>query len=84
MLSLVALGAWLPMHVLPRLQLRVGLTTGVLQLGLLTVLSLTGYGLYYLADDASRSAWSVTHWVAGLSLPVLLLIHRGPYRAGRE
>lgn len=84
MLSLIIIGAWLPMHVLPRLRRRVGLVTGVAQLSLLIALLVTAYGLYYLADEASRPAWSVAHWVAGLILPALLMIHRGSGRAGRE
>lgn len=84
MLSLVAIGTWLPMHVVPRLRRRVGLATGVTQLSLLIALVATGYGLYYLADEASRPAWSVAHWVPGLILPALLLIHRGAGRVGRE
>ena len=76
MLSLVAIGAWLPMHVVPRLRRSTGLVTGVSQLGLLAVLAVSGFGLYYLADESSRPAWSVVHWIAGLVLAALLLVHR--------
>lgn len=76
MLSLIAVGAWLPMHVAPRLRRSSGLVTGVSQLGLLAVLAVTGFGLYYLADESSRPAWSVVHWVAGLVLAMLVLVHR--------
>ena len=76
MLSLIAIGAWLPMHVVPRLRRSSGLVTGVSQLGLLAVLAVTGFGLYYLADESSRPAWSVVHWVAGLVLAMLVLVHR--------
>lgn len=76
MLSLVAIGAWLPTHVAPRLRRSSGLVTGVLQLGLLAVMAVTGFGLYYLADESSRPAWSVVHWIAGLVLAIFLLVHR--------
>lgn len=84
MLSLVAIGAWLPLHVVPRLPRPRGLITGITQLACLCVLTATGYGLYYLADEISRPVWSVTHWVPGLILPGLLLIHRGARIAGHE
>lgn len=84
MLSLVAIGAWMPVHVVPRLQRRNGLVTGVLQLGLLAVLAVSGFGLYYLADESSRPTWSVVHWVAGLVLASLLLVHRKTITVGRR
>lgn len=84
MLSLVAIGAWLPMHVAPRLRRRDGLATGVTQLSLLAALVATGFGLYYVADEATRPVWSAVHWLAGLLLPALILIHGGYGRAGSE
>lgn len=76
MLSLVAIGAWLPSHVVPRLRRSKGLASGASQLGLLAVLVVTGFGLYYVADELTRPAWSVVHWIAGLLLAILLLVHR--------
>jgi len=84
MLSLIAIGAWLPMHVVPRLRRSSGLVTGVSQLGLLALLAATGIGLYYLADETSRPAWSVVHWIAGLVLAILLLVHRRTIRVRRR
>jgi len=84
MLSLIAVGAWLPMHVVPRFRRGSGLVTGASQLGLLAVLAVSGFGLYYLADELTRPAWSVVHWIAGLLLALLLLVHRRtrPTRSG--
>jgi hypothetical protein len=76
MLTLVTIGAWLPTHVLPRLGGSRGRCTGLAQLALLVALTATGFGLYYLADEASRPTWSAVHWVCGLALPCLLLVHR--------
>ena len=76
MLSLIAVGAWLPMHVVPRLRRGNALATGASQLGLLALLAVTGFGLYYVADESSRPAWSAVHWIAGLLLAILLLVHR--------
>lgn len=76
MLSLVAFGAWLPVHVVPRLRQQCHRLTGFTQLGLLAILAVTGFGLYYVAGEDSRPAWSVIHWAAGLILPAVFLIHR--------
>ena len=76
MFSLVAFGAWLPVHVAPRLRQPCQRLTGCAQLGLLTVLTVTGYGLYYWAGEDSRPAWSAIHWVTGLLFPAVFLVHR--------
>jgi hypothetical protein len=76
MLALVVAGAWLQAHVAPRLCGSAGRNSGFLQLGLLIVLISTGFGLYYVAGDSTRPVWSAVHWLSGLALPVILLIHR--------
>ncbi len=48
------------------------------------VLSLTGYLLYYVADDRLRGASSITHWMLGLALPLLLGIHVWKVRQSRR
>mgnify|MGYP003490394215 FL=1 len=79
MVSLITFGAWLPLHVAPRLRQSCHRLTGFTQLGLLSILAVTGYGLYYIADEGSRPTWGVAHWVAGFVFPAILLVHR---RAG--
>jgi hypothetical protein len=76
MISLITFGAWLPLHVVPRLRRSCHRLTGFTQLGLLTILAVTGYGLYYIAGEGSRPTWSVIHWVTGLVFPVIFLVHR--------
>jgi hypothetical protein len=76
MLFLIAVGAWLPLHVAPRLRRGAGLVSGIFQLGLLAALTITGYGLYYLAQETTRPTWSSVHWLCGLVLPTVLLFHR--------
>jgi hypothetical protein len=39
------------------------------------VLTVTGYGLYYVGDERLRAWTSWIHLVVGLALPILLLIH---------
>ncbi|MBK4736420.1 DUF4405 domain-containing protein [Noviherbaspirillum pedocola] len=41
----------------------------------LAALTLSGYGLWYLAGEESRVVWSTTHWIIGLALPALLVWH---------
>ena len=53
----------------------------------LSVLTFTGFGLYYLAGESDRPLWSATHWIVGLALGALIVLHvllgrRGsPHRA---
>jgi hypothetical protein len=48
---------------------------GYLQLGLWISLLVTGYALYYLADEVTRPVWSAAHWIVGLILPIALAAH---------
>jgi hypothetical protein len=47
----------------------------------LALLTLTGYGLWYIAGETSRGTWSIMHWVPGLAFPLLLSWH---IRCGRR
>jgi hypothetical protein len=76
MIFLVAAGGWLQQHVGPRITRPAGRWSGVLQLSLLGLLTVSGYGLYYWADERTRPSWSAVHWVGGLLLLVTLLLHR--------
>jgi hypothetical protein len=42
----------------------------------LLILIVTGYLLYYVADDGARGVISWAHWVLGLALPLAYLAHR--------
>jgi hypothetical protein len=76
MVALVTFGAWLPVHVVPRLRQAGHRVTGFTQLGALSLLAVTGYGLYYIAGEDSRPVWSVVHWATGVLFPVVFLVHR--------
>jgi hypothetical protein len=41
----------------------------------LVVLTLTGYCLYYVGGESLRNFASVTHWVIGMALPLVLAFH---------
>jgi hypothetical protein len=42
----------------------------------LLLLILSGYLLYYVADERSRESISLFHWIVGLGFPVAYLTHR--------
>ena len=42
---------------------------------LLSFLTITGYGLYYLAGEATRPIWSLAHWIPGCLLAGALALH---------
>lgn len=69
------LGTLLPAHVRYGWRHRMNLTTGIPVLVVVGILTLTGYGLYYLVDDAWRSTTSILHWVVGLLAIALLVLH---------
>ena len=81
MFFLVAAGGWLQQHVAPRIARPAGRWSGVLQLSLVAVLTASGYGLYYWADERTRPVWSDVHWIGGLLLLVTLLAHRRVLRS---
>lgn len=82
MFSLVTIGAWFSVHVAPRLRQQYHRLTGFTQLGLLAILAVTGFGLYYIAGEDSRPTWSVIHWLSGLILPAVFLVHRRAVGSG--
>ena len=74
-------GSMLYLHIRRGLALRRNLLAGWSMIGLLGLLTLTGYALYYIAGEDSRPVWSVLHWIAGLLLPALVWLH---VRSGRR
>jgi hypothetical protein len=72
---LVAVGAMLPVHVrlglLGKRNRKSGLAAGFVVL----FMALTGYGLYYIADDGVRAWASVLHWVGGLTAILIVSSH---------
>jgi hypothetical protein len=41
----------------------------------LSFLTLTGYGLYYVAGESDRPVWSLLHWSVGFAVAVLFVVH---------
>lgn len=75
MLALVLVGSLLPIHVRRAWHQRRNLLAGALLGGVVLLLTLSGYALYYFGGEEARSALSLLHWGIGLGAPVLLLWH---------
>jgi hypothetical protein len=72
---LVAIGSVLPIHARRAWHLKKNRTTGLVMKGAFLWMALTGYALYYFASDANEVWLPLLHWIAGLSLPLVLLVH---------
>lgn len=75
MLALVLFGSLLPAHMLRAWALRRGRASGGILAALFVLLTLSGYGLYYVGGESLREWISVAHWVIGLGFPALLITH---------
>jgi hypothetical protein len=78
--SLLGVGTLLVVHVWKGWGYRYQRLIGFLLLSAVAVLILTGYLLYYVGDEEARSLVSLVHWVVGVLLPVIFLVH---YRRGQ-
>jgi hypothetical protein len=75
MAILVLIGTLLNGHVKFAWRAKRNRLNGAFFIGVVAVLTLTGYGLYYGGGETLRAWTSWTHLLAGLALPILLLIH---------
>src|SRR5262249_22689046 len=73
---LVIFGMLINGHIRQGLRARLNRSTGLTLVGLCAALTLTGYGLYYVASDAWRAWLSPLHWALGLGSVVLFVLHR--------
>jgi cation transport ATPase len=72
---LVLFGALLPGHVARGWRRRPNRHSGVFMLAVVAVLGSSGYGLYYVGDEATRPWISAVHWVTGLAAGAGLALH---------
>lgn len=72
---LVAFGALLPGHIVQNWRQRANRYSGLTMVIVVSLLALSGYGLYYLVDDQQRTVTSALHWVTGLVACAALLLH---------
>ena len=84
MLMLFFLGSLMNSHVRRALKSRRNLASGWSMIATFALLTGTGFGLYYLAAEGDRSVWSATHWVAGLGMGALFVVHVRLGRAERR
>ncbi|MEQ1667736.1 MAG: hypothetical protein ABL868_04715 [Sulfuriferula sp.] len=81
-IMLVAVGSVLPIHVRRAWHLRKNRLTGLVMSTVLLWLALTGYALYYFSSDENEAWLPLLHWIVGLALPLMLIVHiwRGRHR----
>lgn len=72
---LVVFGALLPGHIVQSWRQRVNRFSGLAVVIVVSLLALSGYGLYYLVDDKQRAVTSTLHWVVGLVAFAALVLH---------
>jgi hypothetical protein len=75
------LGTLIPVHIQHCWHACKNRLNGTFFLGAASLLTLSGYTLYYLGDEAWRNGTSQFHLWLGLAAPALLLFH---IRAGRK
>ena len=75
MVALFFVGSLLNNHIRRALRARRNLASGWAMVAVLGTLTLSGYGLYYIAGEESRPLWSVAHWVIGLGFAALVVLH---------
>lgn len=72
---LVVAGALIPVHVQVGWRIGRNLKSGVTLASICMLLALTALGLYYFGDEIARHWTSIVHWVIGLALLPVVLIH---------
>lgn len=72
---LVAIGSVLPIHARRAWHLKKNRLTGFAMEALFLWLALTGYALYYFSSDDNEAWLPLLHWIVGLLLPLMLIVH---------
>ena len=75
MLTLMALGALIPLHFLRAFRLGKNLVSGSIMAAFNAVLIITAFGLYYLGSEAVRPWLSWIHITAGVGVLMMFPIH---------
>lgn len=86
MFALVAVGSLATNHIRLAWKRRKNLGTGLAMLAATGWLGASGYALYYFASEANEAWLPLTHWVAGLALPLAAFLHirRGRRKPARK
>jgi uncharacterized membrane protein len=75
MLALFFVGTMFNGHVRRALKAQRNRGTGLAMIAVFLALALTGYALYYVAGEGDRPVWSAIHWIIGLAMLFLIVIH---------
>jgi hypothetical protein len=75
MITLMMLGAMVPVHLRYGWRRGKNLVTGIVMSAANAVLIVTAFGLYYLGSEAVRPVMSDVHIALGLAIPLLLVAH---------
>jgi hypothetical protein len=75
MAGLVVFGSLFPGHIARAVRLRRNRRSGVVMASLVLLLTVTGYGLYYVGDEAMQPWISAIHWGVGFVAAAALVIH---------
>jgi len=75
MVALMLIGALVPLHTRRGWRARRNRVTGSLMATANGILIVTAFGLYYFGSDVLRPWASAVHLYAGLSLPLIALVH---------
>lgn len=82
MVALFFVGSLLNNHIRRGLRARRNVASGLAMIAVLGTLAVSGYGLYYIAGEESRTLWSILHWVVGLGFAALVVLHIALGRKG--
>lgn len=75
MLALVVVGTLIPLHIKRGWRARLNRPNGILLIGFVLSLTLSGYALYYSGSDMLRNNASTIHTALGFLFPAVLLWH---------
>ncbi len=81
MAALVLAGSLAPNHIRLAWNRRKNHRSGLPMFALTVWLAATGYALYYFSSDDNAAWLPLLHWIAGLALPLFLVLH---IRLGRR
>jgi len=86
MIMLVAAGSVAVHHARRAWQLGKNRVGGMILTGCVLWLAATGYALYYFTTDGNQAWLPLLHWLPGLALPLVIVLHvyRGQHRARRK
>jgi predicted Na+-dependent transporter len=84
MAALFFVGSLMNAHIRRAIKNRRNLLTGWSLIAVLMLLVGSGFGLYYLAGESDRALWSTLHWVPGLALLLVFLLHLVCGRRSRQ